>query len=97
MPKSRVRRHRRRPPAQPHTELVPFLQDHYGMTRAEARAAVRIGAALLAQHTGPLMARFACDYCHNYEGPAYDAMDTAQLNTARAAARAHMAVCPGRA
>lgn len=95
MPKSRVRR-RRRPPAQPHTELVPFLQDHYGMTRAEARAAARIGAALLAQHTGPLMARFTCDYCHNYESPAYDAMNTAQLNTARAAARAHMTACPGR-
>ncbi|MBE4790976.1 hypothetical protein [Streptomyces caniscabiei] len=96
MPKSRVRRHRRRPPEQPHTELVPFLRDHYGMTRAEARAVARIGAALLAEHTGPLMARFACDYCHTYQGPAYDAMNTAQLNAARADARAHMTACPGR-
>jgi hypothetical protein len=75
---------------------VPFLQHHYGMTRAQARAAARIGAALLAEHTGPLMARFACDYCHGYAGPAYDAMDAVQLNAARAEARAHMAVCPGR-
>ncbi|WP_371579430.1 hypothetical protein [Streptomyces sp. NBC_01314] len=96
MPKSRVRRHRRRPPAQPHTELVPFLQHHYGMTRAEARSVARIGAALLAEHTGPLMTRFTCDYCHAYETPTYDAMDTTQLTTARAEARAHMAVCPGR-
>jgi hypothetical protein len=96
MPKSRVRRHRHRPPAQHDTELVPFLRHHYGMTRAEARAAARIGAALLAEHTGPLMARFACDYCHGYEGPAYDAMNSTQLNAARAEARTHMAVCPGR-
>ena len=96
MPKSRVRRHRRRPPAQHDTELVPFLQGHYGMTLAEARSVARIGAALLAEHTGPLMARFTCDYCHAYESPAYDAMDNAQLNTARAEARAHMTVCPGR-
>ena len=95
MPKSRVRRHRRRPPAQHDTELVPFPQNYYGMTRNEARSAARIGAALLAEHTGPLLARFACDYCHTYEGPAYDAMDTAQLNAARAEARAHMTVCPG--